>query len=299
MPKTKSICLFFLLLSSGLSASATDESVGKIAVANGTVKIISAKGETKAAKPGDSIANDDRVETGAMSSAKLLFTDQSIIDLSANSAFKVSDYSLKNGEDRTGTFSLMYGKIRSMITKKVSPAGKVEYRSGSTVMGVRGTEFLVDSPRGAGGAATNTSLVVVGGSVAVGSVGGAAPVMVKPGESVSVPMLAAGAGGGSPIQVKQVSAQEMKTALSSATTSDKTFDSAVTIAPQKKGEGGESMAMQNVASIVGATLEAKAEKSGDSEAQRMEPDFLDDDDDFLPPVLLTPGSPVELRVIVD
>lgn len=296
MQKTKSFYLIFLLLLTGVSVLADDASVGKIAVVNGTITIISANGESRAAKPGDLIKDNDQIQTGANSSAKLLFTDQSIIDLSANSAFKVSDYALKNGEDRTGTFSLLYGKIRSLITKKVGPQGKVDFRSGSTVMGVRGTEFVVDAPKGSNGSASATSLVVVAGSVAVGAVGANMPVMVKPGESVSMPAIAA-VGTSTPIQVTKVSAQEMSVAVSSAKSEDGTFSAAVTIAPQKSGEG-KSMAMQNVGAMVGAGLEAQASNSnGDSGSQRAAPEFLSNNN-FLPPVMLTPGSPVNLRVIV-
>jgi hypothetical protein len=42
----------------------------------------------------------------------------------------------------------MFGKMRSLITNKVGTQGKVQFRSGGTVMGVRGTEFVVDNPSG-------------------------------------------------------------------------------------------------------------------------------------------------------
>jgi hypothetical protein len=167
--------LFAQLVAFAGVAHAVD--AGKLAVANGDVRI-----SGKLAKPGDGVKNEDTISTGESSSAKILFSDQSVMDLGANSSMKVSDYALKDGDNRTGTFSLIYGKLRALVTKKVGDQGNVQVRSGSAVMGVRGTEFVVDTPKGPPGTIPTPTLVVVNGLVAVRPLTGGPSVAVGAGQ---------------------------------------------------------------------------------------------------------------------
>lgn len=293
----------------------TDAVIGKISVVNGKVSIKSVTGFSRPAKPGDQLMNNDTVNTDASSTAKLLFTDQSIIDLGPSSSFKISDYALKNTDNRTGTFSLMFGKMRSLVTKKVGEKGKVQFKAGNSVMGVRGTEFVVDAPKGANGVAV-PKVVVVSGIVAVGNLTGGAPVLVKQGEAVNANfgMNAAGANSGatsgsgdSSPQVQKVSSSEMQSVVSSSKSVDNTFDSAVSIKPTSSegsgsggsksgGEGGGSLALNTVQGIVGNSVAAQTDKSAKSEMRQMSPEFLNQNGNFLPPVNLVPGGLIHLSV---
>jgi len=268
--------IFVGLLAAASNASAATEA-GKLAVANGDVKI-----SGKAAKPGSVILNNDTITTGANASAKLLFTDQSIMDLGPNSSLNVSDYAVKDGENRTATFSLLYGKLRSLVTQKVGDGGKVQVKTNSAVMGVRGTEFVVDAPQASPGqAATAPAIVVVSGSVAVSPSGGGAPVMVGAGQmfvaqggkfgggsasgttattasagsssessgSTTTSGTDAAATGaatgtsdssGTASGVTQVSGEQMQSMLTTTTTQDTTFISAVAIAPASTSESSGS-----------------------------------------------------------
>ncbi len=324
------------VLTFATAAIADDAIIGKIAVINGKVTIKSASGTSKSANPGDTLANNDVVNTEAGASAKLLFTDQSIIDLGANSSFKVSDYALKSTDNRTGTFSLLFGKMRSLVTKKVGDKGKVQYKVGNSVMGVRGTEFVIDAPKGANGAVSIPKLVVVSGIVAVGNISGAAPVLVKQGEALtanfgaaaSAPSGTGGAAGATgPSQtsenaptVQKVSSSEMQSVVSSSKAVDNTFDAAVTIKPaesnsekgssekgsNEKGEGGQgkggekssggNLALATVQSVVGASVTAQTEQSAKQEMKQPPPEFINRNGSFLPPVNLVPGGLVHLSV---
>ena len=270
-------------------ALADDAVVGKITVVNGKVTV---QADGRILKPGDEIHNNDVIQTAADSSTKLFFTDQSMIDLGPNSSFKVSDYALGNGENRTGTFSLFYGKLRSLITKKVGNQGKVEYRSGGAVMGVRGTEFVVDQKTAA---ATGTpGIVVVAGVVAVGAVGGGAVVPMKAGE-----MVAASAGSFTGAGISTASPQQMQTAVQSAKTEDKTFTTSATIQPSDSSGGKGSMATEAVGAIVGAAMEAQANSAESADIERSAPEFMADGSMLLPPINLVPGGAVSLTVSVE
>ena len=162
------------------SAAFADTNAGNLAVVNGDVRIAANEKEAgRAAKPNEVLKNNETIKTGKDSSAKILFTDQSIMDIGPNSALKVSDYALKDGDNRTATFSLVYGKLRALVTKKVSDGGRVQVKSNDAVMGVRGTEFVVDRPIGT---ATSTSIVVVSGLVQVTPPSGGPAISVGAGQ---------------------------------------------------------------------------------------------------------------------
>lgn len=261
----RTISLFQLTLSTvlvfagaGLTARA-DTHAGNIAVANGDVRISSsADDKGRPAKPNEPVNNNEIVKTGNGASAKVLFTDQSIMDLGPNSALKVSDYAVKDVDNRTATFSLMYGKLRALVTKKVGDSGNVKVKSADAVMGVRGTEFVVDrSSPGAG-----TQLVVVSGAVAVSPPAGGPPVMIGAGQMVTAtPQFAqsgasngggSGAGeksggssksgsssaNGSALEVKQASSEQIAAAVGGAKAADNTLVAALKI--DTSGTSGSS-----------------------------------------------------------
>src|SRR4051812_19594580 len=63
-----------------------DSEAGRLALVNGDVRI--AKGDAdagKTAKPNDPIQNADVIKTGANASAKMLFSDQSVMDIGPSS----------------------------------------------------------------------------------------------------------------------------------------------------------------------------------------------------------------------
>lgn len=306
--------ILFLILGMCASAYAGDPA-GKIIVVNGEVRILSSKPGDKGriTKPGDAIVNDDTIQTAPDASAKVLFTDQSMVDLGSNSLFKVSDYALKAGEDRTGTFSLLYGKIRSLITKKVGPQGRVEYKAGGAVMGVRGTEFVVDAPKldavaGKAGGFAPPSIVVVSGLVQVALLAGGPPIVLKPGEMVVAPLGPAPgaqpAAGGAPVaqlQVTKVSGEQMNTIVSGAKSEDRTFVAAVTIqaGPQgAAGPGGPGLLAANAvgAIVSGAMKEQNVKQEGDR-VLRMAPQEFQRGPMQGPPVNIIPGGErVHIRV---
>ncbi|MBI3544720.1 MAG: FecR domain-containing protein, partial [Deltaproteobacteria bacterium] len=178
------VALFFGLSSAPFATADTE--VGRVALVSGDVRVAKSEADKgRPAKSNDTLFNSDVVKTGDGASAKLLFTDQSLMDVGPASALKISNYALKDVENRTGTFSILYGKLRALVTKKVGDSGKLEVKSGDAIMGVRGTEFMVDAPRGGGGGGFGgTQVVVVSGLVSVRPPNGGPPINVGAGQMV-------------------------------------------------------------------------------------------------------------------
>jgi hypothetical protein len=128
---------------------------------------------------GDVIEQGSVINTGSASTVKILLEDRTIVDLSPSTLFKVNEYlaSRTGAEgDRKVALSMGFGKVRASVNTPVGPKGKFTIRSRSVTMGVRGTEFVVESELGsesalAGRAVSDetgkTQLTVVHGKVEV------------------------------------------------------------------------------------------------------------------------------------
>jgi hypothetical protein len=196
-----------------LSSTAWGETeVGKVVSVSGKVMArIESKGSSRRSlpqvrhlKPADAVYLEDVINTDSNGSVKILFQDQSIMDLGQSSLFKVEHYENKGkSEDRKVEMSLSYGKIRAAINQKIGTLGKFKIKTRAATMGVRGTEFYVMSDiesnvvgkesRGASSAGASevpqTKIVVTEGRVEVAaakgpdaSAGFEKPVAVLPGE---------------------------------------------------------------------------------------------------------------------
>ncbi|MBC7386706.1 MAG: FecR domain-containing protein [Cryobacterium sp.] len=146
-------------------------------------------GQMNFLKPGDKLFKGSIVNTGSDGAVKLLMTDRTIIDLGASSLFKMNDYQLNNVGDRKVDLSLDYGRIRASVNEKItSQKGKFTIRTKAATMGVRGTEFVVNSTmpspeKNAAGEVPQTALTVMHGKVEVADLAqpSAPPVAVTPG----------------------------------------------------------------------------------------------------------------------
>jgi hypothetical protein len=126
--------------------------IGQIKVSKGDVQI--QRGATKqAAKVGMGIQSSDVVLTGADGSAGITFTDNSLMSVGPNSVFAIDRYSF-DSTTHSGEFegSLRRGKIAAVSGKMVKQSPEaMKIRTPSAVMGVRGTEFVVQVDDAAAG----------------------------------------------------------------------------------------------------------------------------------------------------
>ena len=120
------------------------DDVGQVKVAKGTVHV-ERDGQRLPAAVGMRIRQSDTLITGADGSAGVTFSDNSLLSTGPNSVLVVERYAF-NSTTHAGTFdaSLKKGTLAVVSGKivKQSP-GAMRVRTPAAVMGVRGTEFLV------------------------------------------------------------------------------------------------------------------------------------------------------------
>jgi hypothetical protein len=120
------------------------QDVGLVKVASGTVQIERAGAKSKA-QVGDVVRAGDVLHTGADGSAGITFTDNSLMSLGPNTVLAIEKYSF-DSTTHAGEFdgTLRKGRLAAVSGKMVKQAPEsMKVRTPSSVMGVRGTEFLV------------------------------------------------------------------------------------------------------------------------------------------------------------
>ena len=134
-----------LLLALALvAAPVAAQDVGLIKVAAGTVHIERAGAKTKA-HVGDAVRAADVLHTGADGSAGVTFTDNSLMSIGPNTVFAIDKYRF-DSTTHAGEFdgTLRQGRLAAVSGKMVKQSPEsMKIRTPSSVMGVRGTEFLV------------------------------------------------------------------------------------------------------------------------------------------------------------
>lgn len=132
------------VLALAVTGLARAEDVGQIKVAKGTVHI-ERDGSRLPAAVGMPIRQSDTVITGADGSAGVTFSDNSLLSTGPNSVLVVDQYRFDSTTHagkfdaslKKGTLAVVSGKI-----VKQSP-GAMRVRTPAAIMGVRGTDFLV------------------------------------------------------------------------------------------------------------------------------------------------------------
>jgi hypothetical protein len=142
--------IFLSLLA--LAAPALADDIGQIKVAKGAVQV-ERDGKRMAAAIGMPVRTADVLVTGADGSAGITFSDNSLVSLGPNSVFALDKYRF-DSTTHAGEFegSLRKGKLAAVSGKMVKQSPEsMKIRTPSSVMAVRGTEFVVqvDEPAAA------------------------------------------------------------------------------------------------------------------------------------------------------
>jgi hypothetical protein len=118
--------------------------VGLIKVAKGSVQI--QRGADKLpATVGAGVQASDVIVTGADGSAGITFTDNSLVSVGPGSVFAIDKYSFDTTTHQ-GEFegNLRQGRLAAISGKMVKQSPEsMKIRTPSAIMGVRGTEFVV------------------------------------------------------------------------------------------------------------------------------------------------------------
>lgn len=167
----KKIILSMGLLIFSFSAQAMEATV---ILVKGTVK--TASGKVLVLK--DKIPAGETVSTEPRSFVKLLFKDNSQLNVGPESSVKIEP----TQEGEPGLVNLVSGQIRSKVTKDPLKSDQAydrfRVKTKTAAMGVRGTDFQVIY----NGENENTSVITYEGTVAVASPDGRDPVFVQPGQ---------------------------------------------------------------------------------------------------------------------
>jgi len=137
----KTLILGIILAFSGAAVAAD---VGLVKVAKGDVRIERA-GAKLPATVGMGLIISDVIVTGADGSAGITFTDNSLVSVGPGSVFAIDKYSFDT-TTHAGEFqgSLKQGRLAAVSGKMVKQSPEsMKIRTPSSIMGVRGTEFLV------------------------------------------------------------------------------------------------------------------------------------------------------------
>ena len=132
------------VLALAVSGFARADDVGQIKVAKGTVHV-EREGKQVPATVGMAIHQSDTVITGADGSAGITFSDNSLLSTGPNSVLVVDRYSFDT-TTHAGHFdaSLKKGTLAVVSGKMVKQTpGAMRVRTPAAIMGVRGTEFVV------------------------------------------------------------------------------------------------------------------------------------------------------------
>jgi hypothetical protein len=120
------------------------EDVGQIKVAKGSVHV-ERDGKRVPAAVGMGVRQSDTLVTGADGSAGITFSDNSLLSTGPNSVLVVDRYTF-DSTTHAGHFdaSLKKGSLAVVSGKMVKQSpGAMRVRTPAAIMGVRGTEFVV------------------------------------------------------------------------------------------------------------------------------------------------------------
>ena len=126
-----------------LPAWANDD-IGVVKVSQGAVQV-EREGKAVPAKVGMAIRAADVLRTGADGSAGVTFADNSLVSVGPNTVFSIDKYRF-DSTTHAGEFegSLKKGKLAAVSGKMVKQTPEsMKIRTPSSVMAVRGTEFVV------------------------------------------------------------------------------------------------------------------------------------------------------------
>lgn len=219
------IPFLMILFLGALARAEAPTAAGRIVTVVGEAKV-----GTRQLAVGDELKVGDRIETGKTASVKVLMPDRTILDISPGSSFIVEEFKPKAGGDRDVTLNIDFGRVRASVNRKLEGSGHIQLRTKSSVLAVRGTEFVVTANKDTN---SQQQVVVIDGRVQVSAVGApaASAVFVTPGKSyVAFAKLDAGAphweGQLKPIEMSQVTAL-----ATAARAEDVTFLRAIVVQP--------------------------------------------------------------------
>lgn len=135
------VCAWLLLVGATCMAAPA----GVVKVLSGTVSI-ERGGTTLVAHPGLAVVEADRIVTGTDGAVGITFDDNTLLSLGPNSSLTLDRFAF-DSTTHEGAFEsrLQQGRL-AVVSGKIAKhsADAMKVRTPSSILGVRGTEFLVE-----------------------------------------------------------------------------------------------------------------------------------------------------------
>jgi hypothetical protein len=265
---TIAIILSFIPVSQSFALErekSVENCAGEVVSVHGTVLVRqdgdNGKKAPIALQPGNNLYPGDVVNTSSDGAVKILLKDKTIVDLGGSALFKVAQFKPKGGSDREVELDMMFGKMRVAVPKKLTGTGKFQIKTRAATMGVRGTEFVVDSVQGSSNegkvTAPKTDVTVLQGKVDVAKSG--APSDSGTAHLTAGSQISTQVGLATSALVKLNPAQVANVATGSRV-KDNTFSRAVTI-ESNLGSGGSSGRSPASGSALAGSVQSAMEKA--------------------------------------
>jgi len=139
------ICsLIALSLAASVVFAETMSDVGKVTFVSGDVYVVRGA-ERLTLNEDDGVQAADTVITGSRGRVSLQMHDNSKVHIGRLSRVSLSNYALKEKSLMSGSFNVLWGRVRFFVAK-LSEGSGFKVSTKTAVLGVRGTEFVVIVP---------------------------------------------------------------------------------------------------------------------------------------------------------
>jgi hypothetical protein len=134
----------------GLLAAASLQAtpVGHIVALEGQVQVLPGGQEAAAVTAilNTAVSMGDVVATGPVSKAKVLFVDDTVLNLGPKTSVRLDEKVYDPGEkERVSKVRVLWGTIRAIVHKGLGGGKEFEVETDTAVIGVKGTHFIVDA----------------------------------------------------------------------------------------------------------------------------------------------------------
>lgn len=152
------IITLLMLLTSAPSTSFEKQPIGRVVKIKGKVLRKLPNGKYQFLKSGINLYQGDSIVSKSKSYVKILMKDDTLFQLGPKSKFVFEKFQMKTKRERTATYNLIQGKLRSLFTIKAKKK-TLTIKTPTASMGVRGTEIVSDVYKYKGKIQTDIALI--------------------------------------------------------------------------------------------------------------------------------------------
>ncbi|WP_084703433.1 FecR domain-containing protein [Bacteriovorax sp. Seq25_V] len=149
--------LIFMIVFAELSVAAEESNIGTVVELNGKV-ILTRDNKNEILTVQKTVNESDSIRTSKKGYAQILMKDDTLVKLSQNTSLNLVEFKSENQKNRQVTYDLELGKIRVLVNQKLGK-GHIKLKTRALTLGVRGTEFLVNSYLGKGKYETDVAVL--------------------------------------------------------------------------------------------------------------------------------------------